>query len=443
MSHESVWFGLLMMFVLLVVNGFFVAVEFALVAVRRSRIEELVQEGNALAPMIGRMHSDMDNTIAGAQLGITIASLALGWVAEENLQAVTNDFLHLIKGDLEAPPGLGVGLSFVILSMLHVIVGEQVPKSWALRFPEKLLFILVIPFQIFCIVTKPLIWLMNKLATMLLNALRIPMASEEAHAIQSSEEYGILFEHSRKAGTMAEEQHELLSRSLKMSDYTIDELMIPRNDILWIDTQKSNDEILQQLARSKRSRLLVGSGSVDEMVGFVRVRDVLSSVVQGENLDLFKHMHQPLKVPGSRNAVSTLKAFQETQFGVGVVLDEFGGIRGLFTIHDIIAAAIGENPALRETEEHYKDLSEDEWVMDGTLPIAEFQNITKLDELPHSHKPFHTLAGLILAVVEHIPSEGETIQWKNLQFHIIRMDNYRIAEIKVSRLQKKTESKLI
>lgn len=427
------------MIFLLIVNGFFVAVEFALVALRRSRVKELVHAGNPAALVVERMQADMDVTIAGAQLGITLASLALGWVAEETIHKATNELMQLIPATsgMEAPSGLGIVLSFIVLSMLHVIVGEQVPKSWALRFPERMLFVLVWPFQFFCTLSRPLIVVMNFLADSILKLFGISKMTEDAHAIGSSEEYEILFEHSHKAGTLAPGQHQLLHRSLKLPEYIIEQLMVPRAAIDWIDISDPNEEILSRCVKTSHSRLPVAKGSVDELLGIVQVKDILCDVVQGKPLDIDKHLHQPLFVPGGKSALLTLQDFQASQYGLGVVLDEFGGVRGLFTINDIVATALGENPALHDDwAPQYHDLAEDEWVMEGTLPLEEFEEITGIAKFPEVRKPYHTLAGLILAVSQHIPQEGEIIKWDDVQFKILRMDRYRLAEVKVKRVRK-------
>jgi|AGTN01.1.fsa_nt_gi Hemolysins and related proteins containing CBS domains len=439
MPQDTIWFGFLAMIILLVVNGFFVAVEFALVALRSSRVKELVQAGNPAALVVEKMQSNMDVTIAGAQLGITLASLALGWVAEETIQKATSQLLKLIPetSGIEAPAGLGIVFSFILLSMMHVIIGEQVPKSCALRFPERMLFVLVWPFQLFCTFARPLILLMNFLAASILKVFGMPKANEFAHAIGSPEEYEILFNHSNKAGTLPDDQHQLLNRSLKLPDYIIEQLMVPRSEIDWIDIQDTNEEILMRCVSTNHSRLPVANGGVDEFLGIVQVQDILCDVVQGKPLDIDKHLHQPLFVPGGKSALLTLQNFQASQCGVGVILDEFGGVRGLFTINDIVSAALGENPALLDDwAPQYHDVSDNEWVMEGTLPLEEFEEITGIAKFPEVRKPYHTLAGLILAVSQHIPAEGEVIKWDDVQFKVLRMDRYRLAEVKVKRARK-------
>jgi putative hemolysin len=437
MQEQSLSTGLLMMTLLLVANGFFVAVEFALIAVRRSRVQEMVANGHPIAKVVDGLQKNLDFSIAGAQLGITLASLALGWVAEESVHKMVQAMFDSIPATAawEAPAGLGIGLSFVILSMLHVIIGEQVPKSWALRGPEQMIMILAFPFRIFCILAYPLIVIMNYLAGAVLRLLRIPQASEASHAIGSPDEFNILFEQSKQAGALAEQEHELLSRSLELKKHNVGYLMVHRADIQWLDANGEYGELVKAVARATHSRMLLCEGDLDRVIGFIDVRAILSMVLQGTKVDFRAMAHDVLVVPESRNALLVLKDFQESGRDMAIVLDEFATVRGLLTVNDVVAAALGDIPAFFDEESpQVVQQAEGEWAVDGLLPIEEFQSIFDIEEMPPSHPRYYTIAGFVTHYLKRIPEAGEAFDWNGLHFQVISLDNYRVATILIRKL---------
>lgn len=432
--QQPLFVGIIWIVLLLLANAFFVAVEFALVSLRRSRIQDMVQQGNPTARVLQDMQTEMDTTIAGAQLGITLASLALGWVADSTLHRLVEIFLHALpfgKG-VHAPEGLGVVLSFVMLSMIHVILGEQVPKSWALRFPENVALILAWPFRVFCVALKPLIWLMNFLASQCLRLFRVPVASESSHAIGSSDEYSILFKESTEAGVLHEHERELLNRTLVLREKVVDTLMIPRTRVRWIDLNESKEEILEQILQSSHSRLAVARGDLDELLGFVRTKDLLAMEMQKKEMDIESVLFEPMYIPHNQDALTVLQSFRREQYGMAVVLDEFGGVQGLLTVNDIVAAAFGAVPAiLDQGRSRFKKTNENEWIVDGRLSIERFEEL--IDMKLEAPEGYNTLAGFVIGVLERIPEKGEIVEVQSIKFEIIEIIGNRLARLKVNK----------
>ncbi len=432
--NQPILLGLLWIVLLLLANAFFVAVEFALVSLRRSRIQDMVQQGDVTAKIIHDMQEEMDTTIAGAQLGITLASLALGWVADSTLHRLVNMALAALplgKG-VEAPAGLGVVLSFIMLSMIHVILGEQVPKSWALRFPENVALLLAWPFRLFCVCLKPLIVLMNYLASLCLKIFRVPVASETAHAIGSSDEYSILFQESKEAGVLHEHEQDLLNRTLVLREKVVDTLMIPRTRIQWIDLEHSQEEILAQILNTKHSRLPVAKGDIDELIGFVRTKDLLAMQLNENLMDIQSVLFEPMYIPHNQDVLTVLQSFRKEQYGTAVVLDEFGGVQGLLTVNDIVAAAFGAVPAILDHgRNRYKKINDTEWIIDARLSIEKFEELIGMTlDAPEG---FNTVAGFVIGVLERIPEEGEKMEFQNLKFEILEIDGNRLARLRVNK----------
>lgn len=434
-------FWLALMFVLLLANGLFVAFEFALVAVRRSRIQEMVETGRPFAPLIKQMQEDMDRSIAGAQLGITLASLALGWVAENSIHRALETLFHNLPGDIHVPSGIGVALSFVILSMLHVIIGEQVPKSWALRSPENMIFMLSVPFKVFATICAPLIALMNWLSNLVLKLLRIPKASGESHAISSADEFLILFEQSAETGALDPQELDLLNRSLELKELTARQLMVPRGDIIWLNTDQPIEENLRAVEESPHQRFPVGRGSMDDIIGIVQAKSLLSHALRGTLTKVEDYVHEVLFVPENRSAQLILKSFQDAHMSMAIVLDEYGSVRGLMTINDIVSSVVGDLPASADIEEEKPlEPGEGPWVMDASMPLHEFQRIVEVDEIPESDRfKFYTLAGFVIDRLERIPKVGDSFEWNGLSFEVIEMDRHRIANVLVRRLPPEIE----
>lgn len=437
-TQQPLIVGIIWIVLLLLANAFFVAVEFALVSLRRSRIQDMVQQGNPTAKVLQDMQEDMDTTIAGAQLGITLASLALGWVADSTLDKLVEMFLHSLPfgKDVHAPAGLGVVISFIMLSMIHVILGEQVPKSWALRFPENVAMLLAWPFRMFCVALRPLIKLMNYLASLCLRLFRVPVASESAHAIGSSDEFSILFKESTDAGVLHEHERELLNRILVLREKDVDSLMIPRTRVSWIDLNESKEEILEQILQSPNSRLAVARGDLDDLLGFVRTKDLLAMELQKKEMDIESVLFEPMYIPHNQDALTVLQSFRREQYGMAVVLDEFGGVQGLLTVNDIVAAAFGAVPAILDHgRNRYKKTNENEWIVDGRLSIERFEEL--IDMKLEAPEGFNTIAGFVIGFLERIPENGEIVEMQNIKFEILETAGNRLSRLKVLKLEKK------
>lgn len=424
------------MLLLLAANGFFVAVEFALVTVRRSRIHELVESGNKMARVVQSLQKDLDFSVAGAQLGITLASLALGWVAEDAVQKATHEFLT----GMQAPPFVGVAVSFIVLSMSHVILGEQVPKSWALRSAEKMAMLLALPFRMFIVVTWPLVALMNMLSQAVLRVLGIPISAETAHAIGSPEEFKILFEQSERVGALEESEKLLLSRSLNLRDMNVANLMVHAGDIEWLDLSAPVSQLIEEVKDTRYARLPVAQGSLDDVLGYVNAKDILSDVLAGKKLDFKAHLHKLMIVPETRNALLVLRDFQQSHTDMAMVMDEYGAVRGLVTIHNVVKAAVGFLPDDDEDAlPRVVSTGGGVWLVEGTLPLEELYEITGPFQMPDTKSRFYTLAGLIISVLGRIPQERDTIEVSGYKFEVMKMDNYRVARVRISAVGRKQD----
>ncbi|MCX6131105.1 MAG: hemolysin family protein [Proteobacteria bacterium] len=343
MIDRIVW-DLLVVLFLVLANGFFVAAEFSLVTVRRTRIEQLANEGLSAAKFVRRAVQDLDRYIAGTQIGITIASLALGWVGEPALIGLIEPLfepigLHISEG---MSHGISVGIAFTFITFLHVILGELVPKSLALHKPEETALALARPMSFAVKFFQPLIWSLNGLGRQLLRLIGLHTTAEHG-SVHSPTELLLLIRQSHAAGHLDDFERLMLQKTFRFSEITVSEVMTPRSQIDGLNLNLDTEDVLDVAARISNSRLPVYEGSIDNIVGIVYTVDLLrlSRKKQGPK-DLKSIMRNPLFVPESFHLDAMVGKFRDERTQIAVVIDEYGGTAGIITLEDVIETVFGE-----------------------------------------------------------------------------------------------------
>ncbi|MBN8735936.1 MAG: HlyC/CorC family transporter [Xanthomonadales bacterium] len=426
------WLGIVAVLVLVAANGFFVASEFSLVAVRRSRVAELVAQGRMNARPLQRSVEHLDIHLAATQLGITLSSLALGWIGEPALA-------HLIEPLLEGWAGsyarigadaVGVAIAFAIITTLHIVLGELAPKSLALQRSEGTALWVVRPLGLFLFVFRPAIWLLNGLGNLVLRLFRLHTGTVE-ESLHSAEELKLLVSASSEAGLLQRTQQEVVERVFDIGNRRVGEIMTPRPEIEWIDTEDTREEILRTLRECRHEQLLVGRGGIDEPEGMVLKQDLLDQVLDGQELDPLAAIRPPLAIPEGMPVFRVLEHFRAAPVRMAMVLNEYGGLEGIVTATDLLAAIAGHFP---EAEGESPDISEREdgsLLIDGAAPV--FLMFERLGLRPPEIGDFHTAAGFGLSRLEHLPQVGEHFDYAGWRFEVARMDGHRIDELVASR----------
>lgn len=438
------WLGIMMLFIFL--NGLFVAVEFSLIALRKSRVQEMVDQGQPLAGSIQKLQKDMDNSIAGAQLGITLASLALGWVGEHSIQeavALLLGWIPWLEG-IQVPAGFGFAISFLVLSVLHVVLGEQVPKSWSLKLPEWTCKMLVVPFRLFCVITFPLIWVMNGMAAIILKILRVEKKGADEHPAHSADELEILFDASHKAGELNRQEKNLLKRALELEDITVGQIMIPRVRMDSISDGLSFEEVMEIVAKTKHGKLPVFHGSTDQIAGVLLTRDLFdlwhehlqkAQVDQagGFEFSLNSIVRTAYHVPESMPADMLLQELKERQIQMAIVVDEFGGTSGLITLEDLLEQLVGEIWDEYDTPHTgVKEVSTGVWEVSGETTRYELKLATGVDLFCHTCV---TVAGAVVEAYGRLPKPEESVVINNHRFTVVETLNHAIVRLKVERIE--------
>jgi putative hemolysin len=417
--------GILAVFGLVAANGFFVAAEFSLVAVRRSRVAELVASGRRNAAALQRALEQLDANLAATQLGITISSLALGWIGEPALA-------HLIEPVLgmAGAHAVAVTIAFGIITALHIVLGELAPKSLALQRSEVTALWVVRPLGLFLFLLRPAIAGLNGLGNLVLRAFGLQTGTAE-ESLHSPQELKLLVQASQDAGILQDAQEEVMVRALSIGERRVADIMTPRPDVEWIDADDPHDEILRTLRECRHAQLLVGRGSIDEPLGMVVKQDLLDQVLDGKPIDPLAAMCEPLIVHEAMPVFRVLEQFKRAPVRLAIILDEYGGLEGIVTQTDLLEVLAGDLPGTEGEDPDVVERPDGSLLIDGTMPAQD-----AFDRLGIRLRPdgdFRTIAGFALMQLGHVPTSGETFGHDGWRFEIVDMDGRRIDKLLVRR----------
>ncbi|MBI2264730.1 MAG: HlyC/CorC family transporter [Armatimonadetes bacterium] len=433
----EILFQILLVFLLVLANGAFVAAEFAIVAVRKTRIEQLVQEGDKRAKLVHRALLDTDSFIAAAQLGITMASLAIGWVGEPLLAGLFHKWLTflVVPFYVSEPPEVlshtvAVAVAYILLTALHVILGEQAPKIMALDRAERVAFWVVPPTQLFMRLTHPFVKFTAWATRFVLRPFGFRPGAREAGA-HSPEELKMLVTASQEAGIIEKQEEELVHKILEFGDSLARDIMTPRTEITGVEKGSPVSEFLEKVTESGYSRFPVFEENLDHIIGFLDLRKVLGSLVAGTvAADIADLMVPPFFVPESKKVGDLLREFQRTKYAMCIVLDEYGGTAGLVTLTDILEEIVGATEEAESLESAYQQLDERTLIVPATLKISDLNERAHL-EIPEGE--YQTLGGLISGLLDRIPNEGDYVLFHNYRFSVLDKKGYKISKVMVTR----------
>jgi putative hemolysin len=426
--------GILAVLVLVVANGFFVAAEFSLVAVRRSRVAELVGTGRTNAAALQRAIDSLDANLAATQLGITISSLTLGWIGEPALAHLVEPLLRSLPKWLGAAGShaLAVALAFAIITALHIVLGELAPKSLALQRSEGTALWVVRPLGLFLFLFRPAIIALNGLGNLVLRLFGLhPGTGEES--LHSPEELGLLVAESQEAGLLHRAQQEVVQRVFDIGDHDIADIMTPRVEIDWIDADDPHEEILRTIRECQHEQLLVGRrGSIDEPLGMILKKDLLDQVLDGKSLDPMAGVREPLIVHDATPIFRVLEQFKRAPVRLAIVVDEYGSLVGIVTQTDLLEAIAGDLPDVEGEEPDIVVRQDGSLLIDGMMPAHEA--FARLGFGSRSAEgDFHTIAGFALSQLRHLPEVGEQFSYGGWRFEIVDMDGRRIDKLLAGR----------
>ncbi|HYY72908.1 MAG TPA: hemolysin family protein [Candidatus Bathyarchaeia archaeon] len=429
--------------VLVALNGFFAATEFSLVAVRLSRIRQLVAKGSARARVVESLLGDLHRVVSGVQLGITLTSLAIGALGEITL-ARGFQALWPAKPGLNIvflAHGLAVACAFALLSALHVVIGELVPKTVSLARPERVALLVAVPFRWFLSTFSLAINLLDGASGAIVKTLGVSVAPTHGVA-HSTEELQIQIQQARERGLLAPGEEKFILSAIELSQIQVREIMVPRPDMHTLPIESSLDDVMRAFATTQRSRIPVYRGSLDHIIGFVHIKDMMWVLLDRERrleenlavpaFDLRRVLREVLIVPETKPASELLLELRTRRVGLAMVVDEFGSILGLCTIEDIIEQMVGEIHDEFDVVEKPLPLADGAMIFDGAANVRDLD--AQYDITLPEDPAYATVGGFVLDQLGFIPKGGESFDYANYHFTVIEMDGKRVARVKIQRL---------
>ena len=435
---------LLVVFLLVGCNAFFAAVEFSLVAVRPSRIRQLVEDGDARARVVQSLLEEMGLVVSGVQVGVTLTSLSLGFLGEAAIAVALEDMFAGLggPGNVVLVHGISLVLAFGSLTFLHVVLGELVPKTISLERSERVALLAARPFSLFLRTFRGAISVLDSSARRINRALGA--SSARTHAlVHSAEELQILVEQAREQGLFEPGEEKFIQSAIELGGVQVREIMVPRRDVHALPVEASLDDVLSMLAVTQRSRLPIYEGSLDHPVGFIHVKDILWVLLdrqrrkeEGAALPEF-HLRGEIRpiviVPETKPAAELLSELRSKHTGMAMVVDEFGTILGLVTLEDLLEQVVGEIYDEFDVVERPLALPDGAMALDGSSKMRDLETQYRI-ELPED-PAYETLGGFVMARLGFIPKGGESFEEAGFRFTVMEVDRRRVSRVKIQRLR--------
>jgi CBS domain containing-hemolysin-like protein len=430
---------------LVAANAFFAAAEFALVSIRETRIQQLIEARRISARIVQKLHRNLDEVVNGVQLGITVVSLTLGWVGEPLLARIVEGLLGQATSHVTIyAHGIAIAIAFILITCLHVILGELVPKSLALQRGEQVALAVAAPMEFWLTLTRPFIFAMSAAAG---SVLRIFGSRKIRQGpIHSPDELKLIVTASRQFGQIPPFQEEMIHHALELESITVREVMVPRPDIFSLPGDLSLDEALARVVEEQHSRIpvydpqsgpehIIGVLYSKDLMRWARLRLTQPIAARASATRIGQIMHDVLVVPETKVLTELLEEFKDRKRHLAVVVDEFGSTAGVITVEDILEQLVGEiedefdaPPPEQPTIEGKIAL-----VLDGSFGIRDLESQYQLS-LPRDGG-FETLAGFVLARLQKIPRVGDAFDFEGHRFTVEEMEGHRIARIQIEKLQ--------
>ena len=420
--------GIILLLVL--ANGVFAMSEIAVISSRKTRLHQLARSGSRRAAVALRLAENPDRFLSTIQIGITLIGVFAGAFGGATIARQIDDYLETIPALYRYSEAIGVGVVVVGITYLSLILGELVPKRMALNAPERVAAIVAPVMYFLSRAGAPAVAVLGASTRLVLRTLRVAPPRESPI---TPEELRVMLHQGVAAGTIGKEERAILDRALRLAARRVRAVMSPRVEIEWIDTALPLEEIRERVAASPHHRFPLAAGRIDEIRGFVTVKDLWRPGIDSTS-DLEANVRHPLFVPETATALSVLQQFRESRNHMAIVLDEFGGVEGIVTPNDILQALVGELPEIgEEYEPVIVSRLDGSWSVDAAIDLEELEAITGMPTLPEQKEEFQTLAGYLIGRAGGIPTLGDVITVGDYQFEIIDMDGRRIDRIVVSR----------
>ena len=421
---------IIIIIILIILTGYLSMAELAVVSVRKAKMQKYIEEGNKKAEIVLKLLDDPNEFLSTVQIGISLIGVLTGAFGGVTLAEPLAKLIPFIPYNNL----ISVILVVIITTYLTLVIGEIVPKVIALNDPEKVSLKVAKSMVILSKICKPISFVLAKSSRFVLWLMRIEDRSDD---IVTEEEIELMIKEGREDGTIEQEEEDIIKRVFKLDDQKVESIMTPRNEIIWINLEDERDINKVKIIESKRSIFPIASGELDDFIGVVQAKDILSAMFNDDKFDIEKIVKEPLVVSEHLETLELLKEFKENQEYVhmSLVVDEFGSVEGLITLNDLLEGIVGDIPGIdEEAEPQAIQRKGGTWLIDGRYPIDRFKELFNIkDQLPDEEEDnFTTLAGFILSLSGKIPDEEDKYECGRFTFEIIDIDGHQIDKVLVS-----------
>ena len=439
MIEQNLFLTFIGVFVLIAINAFFVTAEFSIVAVRRSRISQLVEDGDLQAQTVQSLQRSIDRLLSTTQLGITLSSLALGWIGERTMatsMVAAIEGLSLPENISQAiADSLALPLAFILLAYLQIVLGELCPKSIALMYPEKIARFFGPPSLVIASIFRPFLAILSLSTRLLLKLVGVEYSSQGWYEQVTSEELQLIIATEKESSGLEAEERRLLKNVFDFRDDIAQQVMIPRTDIKFLSLTTTFGELLNTICEAGYSGYPVIGDSLDDIRGIIHYKKLAQPLAKGEvRIDsTIENWLEPVNfIPESTSLNELLPSMQQSHQKMVIVIDEFGGTSGLITLHDLVAEIVGDGGNdLDSGIENIKKLDENTFLVSAQMNLEEVNEQLELN-LPLADN-YNTLGGFLLEQWQKIPQQGENLEYDNLGFTITVADSNRLYEVLIHR----------
>lgn len=416
---------ILIIIVLISINGVLAMSEAALIASRKAKLQQLVNEGDKSAAVALELLKKPNTFLSTIQIGITLIGVLSGAVGG----ATIAESLALLMANVPYigaySESIAFGLVVIIITILSIWLGELVPKRLGINSPERIAKIVAGPMNLISSLFSPLIKMMSSATELVLNLFRIKHTEEPPI---TEEELQVLIDQGTQAGVFEESEQDMVEGIFSLGDRRVYSLMTPRTEIVWLDVTDSTEDILDKIANSPYSRFPIRQDSLETIIGIVKSRDLLVTTLSKKDINLKDLARPAYFIPETMLASRALEVLKKNNTEMLLVVDEFGGLQGLLTINDILEEIVGQ---IEDTEPQATQRQDGSWLLDGMLEVDEFKDIFDLGDLPHEDE-YETLSGFVMTSLGRVPQATDHFEWSNLRFEVIDMDGRRVDKVLVT-----------
>lgn len=433
----SVWIDIVCLVFLILLNGFFAMSEIAIVTARKSKLQILAEEGAGGAELALALSENPTRALSTIQVGITSIGILSGIVGETALVDPMRQFLIEIGIPQASAQAVALICVVALITYFSIVIGELVPKRIGQICADYMARFVAKPISILSVIALPFVKLLSVSTEALVRLFHLKSDSQQL----TEEEIHSLIDEGGETGVIDRQEHAMVRNIFRLDDRAIAAMMVPRSEVEFIDLEDSKEVNMKKILNSKHSRLPVCVGGLDDVKGAVTVRQILKQMVQTGKPSFKSHFEPMVYVPESLTGMELLENFRKTNSGLALVVDEYGAVLGLVTPHDVLEAIAGEfKPEAPEDASVIKK-SENNFEVDGLLPIPELKDLLDIDEVPEEEEDrYTTVAGMVMFLLERIPRIGDRVRWEGWEFYVLQMDGRRLDRILITKLPENVTS---